>query len=310
VCKDDVCFCKQGFGGPDCSVRNDGAHSYLQRSAAITSPHNVPAKKLQSQLNRAGTIQLLQESEGSVSLRPAAAQHRTGGGRAVPEALGVVAMLETEEVVEEAAADDLDVSVTDQRAETQVLLQASQEGEKKKRKVGTVLDRLKLVVDTDTWRVKEKWSSELPPVPEAECPQDCNTRGRCHMGKCVCFPGYAGPSCNRTVCPNGCSGQGVCNEAGTCDCYPGFGGSDCSDNACPQDCNGNGDCSFGICFCRTGYTGDACENVVCPNMCSLKGLCDGKRCRCFAGFDGADCSEKLPQPLFWPRQMPLWDVLL
>lgn len=44
--------------------------------------------------------------------------------------------------------------------------------------------------------------------PEVEC----SAKGTCEraMGMCTCFENYEGVACERTVCPNDCSGNGFC----------------------------------------------------------------------------------------------------
>jgi len=41
---------------------------------------------------------------------------------------------------------------------------------------------------------------------------ECSNRGICNResGDCECFPGYEGGACQRTACPNDCSGHGRC----------------------------------------------------------------------------------------------------
>lgn len=41
---------------------------------------------------------------------------------------------------------------------------------------------------------------------------ECSNRGYCdrEYGECVCFPNYEGIACERSTCPNDCSGTGMC----------------------------------------------------------------------------------------------------
>jgi len=43
---------------------------------------------------------------------------------------------------------------------------------------------------------------------------ECSDQGLCDRatGLCECFPGYTGSACQRTQCPDGCSGHGTCRS--------------------------------------------------------------------------------------------------
>ena len=99
-----------------------------------------------------------------------------------------------------------------------------------------------------------------------------------------------------------CSSNGV-KKNGKCFCFPGFDGESCENSGeCPGKCNGQGICSRGNCFCNPGYQGDDCATVapsaksnephvsqVCPDSCSYKGLCKAGKCWCKDGFTGSNC---------------------
>ena len=126
----------------------------------------------------------------------------------------------------------------------------------------------------------------------------CSNKGECDTktGLCKCFDNYEGDACERTVCPNDCSGRGICAtakqlaaEAGKmyetpwdalkqqgCICDIGSRGPDCSLRECPsstdvmggdgatqgRDCSGRGVCDYetGTCTCFSGYFGTKCEH--------------------------------------------------
>ena len=49
---------------------------------------------------------------------------------------------------------------------------------------------------------------------EAHGYMECSNKGLCDRasGECVCFDGYEGSACQRTSCPNSCSGNGICRN--------------------------------------------------------------------------------------------------
>lgn len=84
---------------------------------------------------------------------------------------------------------------------------------------------------------------------------ECSAAGICDRstGQCECFAGFEGSACNRTVCPNSCSGHGVCRTIAEtlpadieyyklweatkfqrCVCDGGYDGLDCSQRVCPR----------------------------------------------------------------------------
>ncbi|KAI6064285.1 Tenascin-N isoform X1 [Aix galericulata] len=98
----------------------------------------------------------------------------------------------------------------------------------------------------------------------------CHGRGRCDGGKCVCDEPYFGEDCSQQLCPENCSGNGICDTArGVCRCYEEFTGEDCSEKRCPGDCSGNGFCDTGECYCHEGFFGPDCSQVLAPQNLRL-----------------------------------------
>ncbi|KAG7524887.1 tenascin-N isoform X4 [Solea senegalensis] len=104
---------------------------------------------------------------------------------------------------------------------------------------------------------------EGPDCSVSSCPDECNDNGRCVGGKCVCHQGYAGDDCSQITCPDNCNDKGHCVD-GKCVCFPHFTGEDCSIPKCPNDCIGNGQCVNGQCICDEGFYGEDCSLVFGP----------------------------------------------
>jgi len=56
------------------------------------------------------------------------------------------------------------------------------------------------------------WSDIATTETSAHALAECSNRGLCDItsGECRCFDGFTGDACQRTVCPNECSGHGRC----------------------------------------------------------------------------------------------------
>ncbi|XP_035994057.1 tenascin-N isoform X2 [Fundulus heteroclitus] len=130
---------------------------------------------------------------------------------------------------------------------------------------------------------------EGPDCSLSSCPDECSDNGRCVDGKCVCYEGYTGEDCSQQTCPGDCNDKGQCVD-GKCVCYEGYTGEDCSQQTCPGDCNDKGQCVDGKCVCFEGYTGEDCSQQTCPGDCNDKGQCVDGKCVCFPHFTGEDCS--------------------
>uniref|UniRef100_A0A8D2LTG4 Tenascin C n=1 Tax=Varanus komodoensis TaxID=61221 RepID=A0A8D2LTG4_VARKO len=129
-----------------------------------------------------------------------------------------------------------------------------------------------------------------PNCSEAECPWNCNRRGRCVLGKCICEQGYTGDDCGQLTCPGDCNDQGKCVD-GQCVCFDGFAGEDCSEEFCLVPCSEHGRCVNGQCVCEEGFGGADCGQPLCLNNCHNRGRCVEEECVCDEGYTGEDCGE-------------------
>jgi len=127
--------------------------------------------------------------------------------------------------------------------------------------------------------------------------KECSDGGVCDRGsgKCQCHPGFEGHACQRTTCPDSCSGHGVCQSNIKFAVQAGARFLNSWDSGK----------QFG-CKCDSGYRGLACAEKECPSDadplsfegndegrdCSGRGLCDygSGTCQCFPGFTGKDCA--------------------
>ncbi|XP_067461914.1 tenascin-N isoform X2 [Thunnus thynnus] len=114
---------------------------------------------------------------------------------------------------------------------------------------------------------------EGPDCSVSSCPDECNDNGRCVDGRCVCHQGYTGDDCSQLMCPDNCNDKGHCVN-GKCVCFPHFTGEDCSIQKCPNDCIGNGRCVDGQCICDEGFYGEDCSLVFSPQGLRLVRLTD------------------------------------
>eukprot|EP00580_Thalassiosira_gravida_P000078 CAMPEP_0201610892 /NCGR_PEP_ID=MMETSP0492-20130828/18304_1 /ASSEMBLY_ACC=CAM_ASM_000837 /TAXON_ID=420259 /ORGANISM="Thalassiosira gravida, Strain GMp14c1" /LENGTH=245 /DNA_ID=CAMNT_0048076875 /DNA_START=53 /DNA_END=791 /DNA_ORIENTATION=- len=103
----------------------------------------------------------------------------------------------------------------------------------------------------------DAWTAEVVEGENSSHPRmECSNKGLCdrNSGECRCFENYDGKACERTLCPNDCSGRGICLPQKSlaalqgatytapwdadkhlgCKCDDGYRGSDCSQKECPS----------------------------------------------------------------------------
>lgn len=141
----------------------------------------------------------------------------------------------------------------------------------------------------------------------------CSGKGTCdkERGECTCLPGYTGAACERTTCPNDCSGRGVCSSIKQ------IAKSVAENSAAYTDSNTFAAVRYSAawdaekirgCVCDVGSHGPDCSLSECPStddplggrgasqgkVCSGRGSCDTTTgsCVCFAGYKGNMCQTQ------------------
>lgn len=127
----------------------------------------------------------------------------------------------------------------------------------------------------------------------------CERNNATKAYNCMCEPGFQGLACEQPVCafgdefPYECSARGTCGKDGKCKCFRGFGGETCERRVVKHGyCNAQGGC-----VCDKGWNGAACDLLECPLMCSGdNGVCDGftGKCLCKRGWRGSGCQYVEP----------------
>jgi len=93
------------------------------------------------------------------------------------------------------------------------------------------------------------------------CPNNCNNRGLCVYGHCICQGEFDGKDCSKRKCQNDCNKHGECDQMTMkCNCHPGFKGEYCEEKKCMKPCHNGGKCIDGVCFCEIGWSGKYCQS--------------------------------------------------
>ncbi|KAH9102244.1 hypothetical protein AeMF1_021158, partial [Aphanomyces euteiches] len=92
---------------------------------------------------------------------------------------------------------------------------------------------------------------------------ECSNRGVCDYskGECICAQGFTGDACQRSRCPNDCSGHGVCQTLANLAIA--YGPQTIATGVGPTYTNWEANSMTG-CYCDMGFTGPDCSMRACP----------------------------------------------
>jgi hypothetical protein len=141
---------------------------------------------------------------------------------------------------------------------------------------------------------------------------ECSDGGFCDRksGECQCLDYYTGAACERSICPDDCSGNGICisEQKIAYDANAIISGSG---GLASYTVNWDANSQMG-CWCDYGFRGADCSLIECPSNpdpivpgdasfgrlegrdCSGRGLCDYSSglCECFEGYTGEACQRQ------------------
>jgi len=134
---------------------------------------------------------------------------------------------------------------------------------------------------------------------------ECSDKGECNRatGECACYPGYEGSSCQRTVCPNECSGHGTCRA--NIDFTVDFSEAVYNEQKNALQANPDSKESYydyflvtyddawdsGMqygCLCDVGFRGVDCSEVECPTSYDAM---DSETCDKYAAWENAGTAD-------------------
>lgn len=96
-----------------------------------------------------------------------------------------------------------------------------------------------------------------------------------------------------------CAGKGICNRGtGECECFPGYEGKGCQRTSCPNDCSGHGTCEYiqDLSFGSTPFDYDGVSAFVSDSKTFSYHNWDAQKtrgCVCDPEYGDVDCSKRL-----------------